>query len=170
MERFQQELAEGARKLRAADHLVTITHPLVKDNRLLLAALDNLFAGVQSLMASLLHYEEAFKRIPRVRGGFVEMLHVFRTRCVPEYRLASEYGRLLGELKSLDDQHRASAVEFARKDCLVICSDTYTVRKVTVQDLKSYVVTAKKLLSDVEEVVSSYEGVFGRGKGRAQAR
>lgn len=170
MEKFQEELAEGRRKLRAADHLVTITYPLVKDNRLLLTAAESLFAAGKSLMASLLHYEEAFKRIPRFQEDYDSMVYWFRSKCMPSYKLSKDYRIAIDGLKRLFDSHKESAVEFSRKDGFIICSDSYTVRKVTVPQLKEYAGTLKKMLLDVEGVVLRYEGVFGRGPGRAKAR
>jgi len=170
MERFQEELSDGRRNLQAADHLVSMTYPLVGDARLLMAATDNLFSAARSLMASLLHYEEAFKRIPHFREEFDSMSYWFRSRCVPHYGLSREYGRVMLELKELVDSHKSSPVEFARKDGLVICSDSYNMKKITVSQVKSYVSVIKRMLIEVEGVVSRYEGIFGRRPGRAQAR
>ena len=170
MERFQQELVDGRRHLRAADHLVSITYPLVKDNRLLLTAADNLFSAGKNLMAALLHYEEAFKRIPHFKDDYDSMLYWFRSRCMPSYSLSRDYRIAIDELKGLFDNHRSSSVEFSRKDAFVICSDRYNVRRVTVSQLKDYVATLRRMLMDVEGVVLRYEGVFGRSPGRAKAR
>ena len=169
MERFQEELSAGRQQLMAADHLVSITYRLVKDNKLLLTALESLFAAAKSLMASLLHYEEAFKRLPRFKEDLDSMVYWFKSRCMPRYGLSNDYGVVMDELKLLHDEHKASAIEFSRRDCLVICSDNYRFRKITLLQIKSYVAVVKRMLSDVEEVVSRYEGVFGRGPGRIKA-
>lgn len=170
MERFQEELSAGKQQLMTADHLVSITYPLVKDNKLLLTALENLFTAAKSLMASLLHYEEAFKRIPRFRDDVDSMVYLFKTKCVPRYGLSSDYSAVIGELKSLHDEHESSAIEFSRKDCIVICSDNYRFRKITLLQIKAYVAIAKRMLSSVEEVVKRYEGVFGRSPRGIKAR
>lgn len=170
MEGFQEELAEGRRQLRAADHFVSVTYPLVKDNRLLLAAAENLFSASKNLMASLLHYEQAFKRIPQFRQDYDSMAYWFSSRCMPNYRLSADYRAAISELKSIFDDHKSSSVEFSRKDGFVICSDSYSIRKVTVSQLKLYAAVLKRLLVDVEGVVLRYEGVFGRGPGRVKAR
>ena len=169
MERFQEELSAGRQQLMTADHLVSITFPLVKDNKLLLTAIESLFAAAKSLMASLLHYESVFKRLPRFKEDYGSMIYWFKSRCMPRYGLSSDYGAVMGELKLLHDDHRASTIEFSRKDCLVICSDTYRFRKITLLQIKSYVAVVKRMFRDVEEVVSRYEGVFGRGQGRIKA-
>ncbi|MBI3036225.1 hypothetical protein HYY73_00490 [Candidatus Woesearchaeota archaeon] len=170
MERFHEELSEGKRRLHTADHLLSITYPLVRDNRLLLTAVDNLHVAARNLMASLLHYEEAFKRVPHFRDEHDSMLYWFRSRCMPNYKLGSDYGVVIDELNSLVSEHKASAVEFSRKDSFVICSDTYSIKKVTLAQLKSYAGILKKMLMDVEGVVSRYEGVFGRGPRGIKAR
>ena|SRR3989338_485442 len=170
MEVFRQELDEGRAHLRVADHLVTITFPLVMDARLLLTAVDNLFTASRKLMASLLHYEVAFKRVPVFSDDYDSICGLFRTQCMPRYNLSRDYWEVAGALKDAVDAHKASAVEFARRDNFVICSDSYSVRKVTAAQLKGYVAVMKRMLSEVEGVVLRYEGIFGRGTGRAEAR
>ena len=62
MERFQ-ELREDARKrLQVADHLLTITYPLVKDAKLLLTISENLYYCVENAMNALLEHEKLFKK------------------------------------------------------------------------------------------------------------
>ena len=170
MERFHEELEAGRRHLRTADHLVSITFPLVKDNKLLLTAMENLFSGAKNLMASLLHYEEAFKRIPHFQGDYDTMAHWFRSKCVPYYNLSRDYGISLDELNVLADNHKTSAVEFTRGDGLVMFSDTCNFRKISLAELKAYIGIMKRMLLDVEGVVLRYEGIFGRSKGRVKAR
>ena len=170
MERFHEELEAGRRHLLTADHLVSITFPLVKDNRLLLTAMENLYAAAGNLMASLLHYEEAFKRIPHFQEDYESMVQWFRAKCVPHYNLSRDYGVSMDELKVLAENHRTSSVEFSRGDGLVMFSDTYNFRKITPFQLKTYVGVLKRMLIDVEGVVSRYEGVFGRGPRGTKAR
>ncbi len=170
MERFQEELAEGKRSLQVADHLVSITYPLVKDSRLLLTSAENLFAAAKGLMASLLHYEEAFKRIPHFREEYDSMVYWFKSRCAPQYKLSTSYCAVMSELKELLDGHKSSSVEFPRRDGLVICSDNYSMKKITAGQIKSYVAVIRRMMSEVEGVVSRYEGIFGRRPGRAEAR
>jgi hypothetical protein len=170
MERFQEELEAGRRQLMTADHLVSTTYPLVKDSRLLLTALENLFAAAKSLMASLLHYEETFKRIPHFREDYDSMTYWFRSRCIQRYNLSREYGVSIDELKVLADNHRTSSVEFSRNDGLVMFSDVYSFRKITPAQLKAYVGIMKRMLMDVNGVVSRYEGVFGRSSRGTKAR
>ena len=170
MERFHEELEAGRRNVYTADHLVSITYPLVKDSRLLLTAMENLFSGAKNLMSAMLHYEEAFKRIPHFQEDYSSMVRLFMSSCVPRYNLSRDYGVSMDELKVLAENHRTSTVEFSRGDGLVMFSDAYNVRKITQAQLKSYVGVMKRLVLDVDGVVSRYEGIFGRGKGRAKAR
>jgi hypothetical protein len=170
MEDFQEEITEGRRYLRTADHIVSITYPLVQDNRLLITVLENLFHASKNIMVSLLHYEKAFKRIPNFEEEHVSMLRLFKAKCAPRHKLSEDYSGVINDIKSLFDDHKTSAVEFSRKDCFVLCSEDYSLRKVTVPQLKTYAKSMKRFLLEVEEVISDYEGIFGRRTGRAKAR
>ena len=170
MERFQEELEAGRRHLRTADHLVSITYPLVKDNKLLITALENLISAGKNLMASMLHYEQAFKRVPRFQEDFDSMVQLFRFKCTPNYNLSRDYGASMDELKVLAENHRTSTVEFTRGDGLVMFSDSSNFRKVTHTQLRSLIGTMKRMLIDIEGVVSRYEGIFGRSPRGTKAR
>ena len=49
MEKFQEAREKALRNLQIADHMVSTTYPLLKDNRLLLTATENLinFEGIE---------------------------------------------------------------------------------------------------------------------------
>ncbi|MCP3682530.1 MAG: hypothetical protein GY861_07545, partial [bacterium] len=45
MEKFQEAREKARKNINVADHMFCMTYPLVKDNRLLLAILENIFLG-----------------------------------------------------------------------------------------------------------------------------
>jgi len=167
MEKFQ-ELREQARsKIRIADHLITQTYPMLQDPKLLLSAVESLFLAMSFSMGSLLHYELLFKRIPPFQDTFPSKYNMFQLRCSKRYNFDLAYSNLMQELKGIILQHKKSPVEFVRKDQLVICNEDYTMRTLSVEQLKRYVHKAKVFIEQIEGIVSKNETIFGRSKARA---
>jgi len=70
MEKFQELRELSKKRIRVADHMLTMTYPLVQDSKLLLAVVENIFLALTYIMGSVLHYERTFKRIPLFQDDF----------------------------------------------------------------------------------------------------
>ena len=136
MEEFQLARSKSQEKLKLADHMLTQTYPLINDPKLLVAVMENLFLALTNSMASLLYYERTFKRIPPFVDNFENKFELFRQKCLPRYDLSKEYLALISAIKDAVIAHRKAPVEFARKNNFVICSDTYQLKTITVEQIK----------------------------------
>jgi hypothetical protein len=168
MEKFQEARAEAKKRLLMADHLVSFTYPLVKDNRLLIAITENVFLALTSALASLLYYERKFKRIPPFHDNFDSKFYIFTEEVSKSYKLNSEYSKLLTEVKALLLAHRTSPVEFSRNDNFVMLTENYKkMSTINIDKLRSYLALTKKFLRDVETITKKDEEIFIGSKGRA---
>jgi hypothetical protein len=57
MEKFQELREVAKKKLQLADHILTMTYPIVNDSKLLLAVVENMFLALTNAMGSVLYYE-----------------------------------------------------------------------------------------------------------------
>ena len=160
MERFQEYRDNARQKLKVADHMLTMTYPLVKDTRLLLAVMENLFLALTNSMASVLYYERLFKRVPPFHDNFESKFNMFREKVVPRYEINAEYVTMLNDIKDIIIQHKKSPVEFARKDMFVIASDSYKLKTISVEQIKKYIAKSKQFLEEMEKIVSKDEQIF----------
>ena len=163
MEQFQAARDEAIKKLRVADHMLTITYQLVQDPKLLLAVLENIFLAMENAMSSVLYYERLFKRIPPFPENFESKLDMFKTRIQPKYRINDDYIKMIQELREVIVEHKRSPVEFARKDRFVICSDNYKMKTISIPEIKKYVASAKLFIQNTTFIVSKNEGIFRSG-------
>lgn len=160
MERFQ-ELREGARKkIKLADHMLTQTYPLVKDPRLLLTVLENVFLAMSYSMSSLLYYDLLFKRVPPFADDFDSKVRVFRQRCMERYSIDNRHLMIMKELKTIILEHRKSPVEFVKNDKFIICSDEYNLRAITIGQMKKYVEDAKIFIEGMSNLTKANEDIF----------
>ena len=80
MEKFQELRDAANKKLQLADHILTMTYPIVKDPKLLLSVVENLFLAFSYGIGSVLHYERLFKRIPPFPDNFASKFELFRDK------------------------------------------------------------------------------------------
>ena len=77
MEQFQEAIEKANQKLKIADHMIFMTYPLVRDNRLLLSIIQNIFLALTNSMSSILYYERLFKKIPSFNDNFDSKFTIF---------------------------------------------------------------------------------------------
>src|SRR3989338_8576443 len=116
MEKFQELRDAAAKKLQLADHILTITYPMVKDPHLLLSSVENLFLAFSYGMGSVLHYERLFKRIPLFPDDFASKFEIFRDKCAKRYNVDEECLKIMKSLREIIIAHKKSPMEFQRNN------------------------------------------------------
>lgn len=153
MEKFQELKEEAIKKLKTADHILTQTYPRVKDTRLLLAVVDNIFLSLTNAMSSLLYYERLSKNVPPFHDNFASKFNIFSTKIAQKYKIKEEYLEFLQEVKDIIIEHKKSPVEFSRKDSFVICSDNYDMKTVSEDKLKTYLSKTKSFVNAMSKLI-----------------
>ena len=162
MEKFQELRDIAKKKLHLADHILTQTYPLIQDNKLLLAVVENIFLALTNAMGSILYYERLFKKIPPFHDNFDSKFNMFRSRVVDSYNIDKEHVRFIQDIKDIIVAHKKSPVEFTKKDKFVICSDDYNIKTITLEQMKGYVSKAKSFIQKTDSIVSKNEEIFSR--------
>jgi len=161
MEKFQEAREKAKKSIKIADHILSVTYPLVKDSKLLLAVVENIFLAYTNAMASVLYYDRLFKRIPPFNDTFESKFNMFKEKCIHSYKLDKNYLEDMQDVKNIITEHKKSPMEFTRKDKFVICSDNYRMRAVSLDQLAAYVNKAKVFIQDIDNIVSKNERLFG---------
>lgn len=160
MERFQELRGLANEKIKLADHILTSTYPLIKDSKLLLLALKNIFSGLSNAMSAVLHYERLFKRVPAFHENFGSRFNLFRDKVEGRYNIDESYLNLIQTIRELLILHKESPVEFAKKDQFVICSEDYNIKTITPEQIRNYLDKAKLFIAEASSIVSKNEGIF----------
>ncbi|MFH0867774.1 MAG: hypothetical protein V1831_00515 [Candidatus Woesearchaeota archaeon] len=162
MEKFQELRDAASKKLHLADHILTMTYPMVNDPKLLLSAIENLFLAFTYGMSSVLYYERTFKRIPPFPDNFTAKFELFREKCSRRYNIDQEYLKIMREIKEIIVAHKKSPMEFPRNQSLVICNGDYRMKTISANMIKIYVEKAKLFIKNMSTIVSKDEGIFNR--------
>ena len=145
MEKFQENLQEAIRSLQIADHMTYVTFPLVNEQRLLLKIFDEIYKSIINSINAILNYEYMYKRIQLyVNNG--ENIRTFANKCARNYNLNNEQTKKILEILELNKKHRQSAMEFVKKDKIVILSDSLKTQTLDIHKIKEYLFLAKELL------------------------
>jgi len=162
MEKYE-ELREHARKrLQVADHMLTMTYPMVKDPKLLLAVMENIFLALTNSIGALLHYERMYKRVPPFQDTFVSKFSVFKQKCAQSYRIDTDYISMIQEIKEIILQHKKSPVEFTRNDSFIICSDNYQMKTISLEKIKNYILKSRLFIQQIDSILTKNQEVFNK--------
>ncbi len=121
---------------KAADHLLHVTYPLIRDPKLLPAIVTNLAQSIEAALSYLVPKEDTIqKKINQLKS---------------QKNIDPEDEKLILIIISLAKFHKKSPVEFSRGDKFIICDTKFNVRALNARQLQDYVSQVDNLLSKLE--------------------
>jgi len=154
MQKIFQNLHEADRIIKAVDHLVYVTFPLVKDKRMLLNIIAETKKAVALCINSILQYDYLYKKI-RLYKDTKENFITFKEKCAPRYGISQQEVDKITVLFELAEKHKKSPLEFVRNDKVVIMSENFQTNTITVEKTKEFVITARNLLEKIEKFLKT---------------
>jgi len=161
MEKYQLLRDTARKKIQIADHMLTMTYPMVKDPKLLLAVMENIFLALTNSVAALLYYERTYKRAPPFQDTFVSKFNIFR-KCVSRYNIDESHLIMLKEIKDIILQHKKSPVEFTRNDSFIICSENYQMKTISLEKMKNYISKSRLFIQNINSIINKNQEVFNK--------
>ena len=155
-EKFQENLKEAIRALQIADHMTYVTFPLVKEQRLILKIFDEIYKSIIGCINAILNYEYLYKRITLYKDNNNNM-QTFVEKCAKNYTLNNEQIKKIKEILELNRKHKQSAMEFVKKDKIVILSDSLNTQILNIQIIKQYLLIAKELLMKTNKRINKQD-------------
>ena len=160
MEQFQEVRDKAKRNIQIADHMLGVTFPLVKDPKLLLAILDNLFLAYSNAISAIIYHDRLFKKVPPFQDNFESKFNIFKERSIITHKLDKSYLQEIQDLKDILSEHKKSPLEFSRKDRFFICSDNYHMKSVGINEITKYLSKAKIFIEEVDNILKKNERIF----------
>jgi len=154
MEKFQENLAQAIKNLQIADHMTYVTYPLINEKRLLLKIFDEIYKSIIGCINAILNYEYLYKRITIYKENNYNM-QTFINKCAKNYGLTNKQIKEIIEIIEINKQHKQSAMEFVKKDKVVILSDNLKTKTINLQKIKEYLLLAKELLMMTKNKIKS---------------
>ena len=146
-----KNLQEAEKNLRSADHMIYVTLPLIKENKLIGNILEQIHKAIILLISAVLNYEIKFKNIEPSKSP-KKNLENFK-EVSEKYSITDSEIYSIEQLLFLMQKKKASTMEFVRKEKFVIMLENASYHPITIQHLKSYIMLAKSLLGKVRGVL-----------------
>jgi len=161
MDKHEQLRYVARKKIQIADHMLTMTYPMVKDPKLLLAVMENVFLALTNSIGALLHYERIYKRVPPFQDTFISKFSVFKKHA-KRYNIDPEFTMMVQDIKEIILQHKKSPVEFTRNDSFVICSDDYNMKTISLDKMKNYILKSKSFIQNIDSIINKNKQLFNK--------
>lgn len=141
---FVISLGKARKSLQMADHLTYMTFPIVRENRLLLKVLDELYSAIISTINAILQYEYTYKRISLYKDP-KENFRTFKS-LAGKYALNQEQLNKIIDILVLAEKHKKSPFEFSKNDKIIIMSESLRTDTLTLEKIKSFIIETKDFL------------------------
>ena len=142
-------LNKAEKTIRISDHMIYITYPLIRENKLLKSILKQIYGTAEEVIDAVLQHEWTFKRIAQPGRGITlansQNFELFQ-KCTARYSITLQETEKLKELLKLMVKHKESSIEFTRKDKLVFMSNNARTESIGLEDLKNYLTVLKSIL------------------------
>lgn len=152
LEKLKETRMKAEQNMQAAEHMLFTAYPVLRDSKLLIAVIENIFLAMSNAMAYVLYNERISRRIPPFHENYESKLQAFRNAIGSKM---SSYIELMEELKEIILEHRKSPVEFTRKEGLVICSENYRMKVIFESKVKEYASRARAFLKETGDLVKN---------------
>jgi hypothetical protein len=153
-EKYIENLNKAYVMLQTADHMLYMTYPLVKEKRLLLKILNEIYLVNLNIVNAILQYEYVHKRINLYHTA-QENFAVFRSKCSLRYGITSEQVVKIAKIFELAEKHKTSPFEFVRNDKIVIMTNALKTDIITVETMKEFIILSRDLLRKAEEIIKA---------------
>ena len=145
--------AQAEQKIKVADHLLSTTYSFVKEPKLLVSVIENLYHALEYAMTGLLEHEKNMHTISDYGTSFEEKFEIFRRKLAPKHDISKELLGFITELKNTLEEHKKSSLEFAKKEKFVISDNDYNLRTLSVDEVKKKLVQTKKYVDELFALV-----------------
>ncbi len=148
--KFLDELLEAEKLWQSADHFIYITLPVVKDNKLMVRALENLYRCLVIVISNILKFEYLYKRVSLSKDSG-KNLDVFFSKCSLRYGILEDDAKILKDIVFLGKKHKESGFEFSRQGKVIILDDSLKSSELSVEKMKIYLRVVRKLLENTNK-------------------
>lgn len=147
MERIFEKIEEAEKIIRGVDHIVYVSYPLIKENKLLITMVIEMKRAILLLINAILQFEYLQKRI-NLSQNPEKNLNTFFEKCAQQYSLTKEEVNMIVELFNIVEKHKKSLMSFTRNSKFVILYGDMKTCVVSLEKTKEFLYLTKKILEN----------------------
>jgi hypothetical protein len=152
MEKFLEYLSEAQRIIRACDHMVYVSFPLIKDKKLLIKIVVELQKAVAYCINAILQYEYVFNKIKLYKDAKTNF-KIFINQSSKKFDIKNQEIKLIINLFEIVNIHKKSSMEFTRNDKIVILSENMKQQTITLEKTKEFLSLSKIILEKTKNKI-----------------
>ena len=152
MEKIFENLERSERTFQTASHLLYITFPLVREQRLLLKILLEIKESIKDAISSILQYEYLYKRIKLYQNPKTNF-NTFLEKCAPKYGISKSICKEIKELFEIAKKHKESPFEFVKGEKVVIFSENSNHKTINLEKVKKFGEVNKEILEKAKQII-----------------
>jgi hypothetical protein len=143
-------LRDSRKEISMAEHIATITLPLLRDNRVFVNILSHANTSVLYAMRSFLERERELKRLRMVPYSEELIRQLFFESAISALGLNISDQKNTDELEKVVKAHKKSQMELKRGDNYIIVLPDFNTITINEIQVKKYLSIAKDFISKVE--------------------
>ena len=155
MELYQLHYKKAVGFFKSADHLIYVTMPVVRDVKIITTVLDNVHLALLHGMDAALEYERHFRRVLPLATNYDMRFDVFKKRVVGKQGISIQEADFIAEIKNLVDERKGASMEFTRSGKVIICSEDYNMKTLSIEEIKKYLSTTRNFLAKVSGMIKN---------------
>lgn len=148
---------ESEQKIKTADHLLSITYPVVKEPKLLILVIENVFESLSLMIDWALQTEKIYKK--EYETNFDEKFSIFKRKIVTKYDINKDIIQFIEKIKTIVEEHKKTAVTFIRKEKLIITDENYNLTKITPDECKKIILKAKSSIKIIQDLIEKEQDI-----------
>jgi hypothetical protein len=153
MKKEQEYLDDSLRHLQIADHITYVTFPLVEEKKLLLKIFEEISKSIDCLIFVILINEHKKNKL-KISNNYQERIDAV-IKASASYNIKKEEIKKIYEILDITKKHNDSAMEFLRKDKVVIMQDNLDTKTLDIKKIKEYLTLAKSLFIKINLVINN---------------
>lgn len=155
-QKFLEYLSEANRIIKACDHMIYVSYPLIKDKKLLIKILIELKKSVAYLINAILQYEYLYKQITLYKDAKTNLQN-FVNKSSKRFNITNSETKKILDLFEIIELHKNSPMEFTREDKVVILSENMKKQVITLELTKEFLIMSKEVLKKTKERIKSHQ-------------
>jgi len=152
MESFQIFKTQAVEKFKVADHLISTTYPMIREPKLLVSVIENLYAALELSITALIEYEKSLGQILSYNASIEGRLDIFQRKIMSKYEINQDLVDFILVLKKTCDEHKKSNIEFRKKDTFVVADNDYNLIMLDFEEVKKTLAKTKNYMNKLFDI------------------
>ncbi len=153
----KQLISEAINEVKVADHMLTMTYPLIRDPKMLIAILQKLLNASNKALDTAIRLEYEWKRINAIPQNFNAKIDILRKGFIKEYNFTNQEIKTVKDIYRIILEHKNASIEFSRHEKFIISDNDYRLRTISVDQIKRYIPLVKSFIEKIYKRVENHE-------------